>query len=50
MIISNVKLVVQYSKDRPLQNFINKMVECRKEADRKGHDDLVQLYKLVVNS
>ena len=50
MELTNVSLAVQYSKDKPLKKFIEKMVDCRKEADRKGQKDLVQIYKLVVNS
>lgn len=43
-------MAIEYSKDRPLKKFIDKMVECRKEADRLNQKDLVQIYKLVVNS
>ena len=50
MHLSNISLAIEYSKDRPLKKFIDKMVECRKEADRNNQKDLVQIYKLVVNS
>ena len=50
MEITNLQLAIQYSKDKPLKRFIEKMVECRKQADRNNQKDLVQIYKLVVNS
>ena len=50
MELTNVTLVIEYSKDRPLKQFIDKMVQCRKDADRANQKDLVQIYKLVVNS
>lgn len=50
MEITNLQLAIQYSKDKPLKKFIDKMVECRKQADRNKQKDLVQIYKLVVNS
>ena len=50
MKITNLQLAIQYSKDKPLKKFIEKMVECRKQADRNKQKDLVQIYKLVVNS
>ena len=48
--LSNLKLAVEYNRDKPLLNFVNMVTEKRKEATRLKDDHLQNTYKLVMNS
>ena len=44
--LTNVEYVIQYSRDRPLAEFVNKMTECRIKATRDKQEELAQLFKV----
>ena len=48
--LSNLKLAVEYNRDKPLSKFVNMVTEKRKEATRLKDDHLQNTYKLVMNS
>ena len=48
--LTNLKLAVEYNRDKPLSNFVNMVTEKRKEATRLNDDHLQNTYKLVMNS
>ena len=50
MQLSNLKLAVEYNRDKPLHKFVNMVTEKRKEATRSKDDHLQNTYKLVMNS
>ena len=50
MILSNLKIAIEYSKDQPLAAFVNLVTEKRKEATRIRDNNLQNTYKLCMNS
>ena len=47
--MSNLQFCVEYTKDKPIANFVQTMTEHRKQATRDGNKELQACYKLVVN-
>lgn len=50
MKMSNLQWAVEFTKDTPCRQFVEKMTDLRKKAEREGNSALVELFKLVVNS
>ena len=50
MKMSNLRWAIEYTKDKPVKNFIDTMTQHRKDAERVGNKALVTLYKLIINS
>ena len=48
--MTNLRLAVEYYRDKPLAKFVNLVTEKRKEATRIKDDHLQNTYKLVMNS
>ena len=46
MKISNLQFCVEFTKDKPMAEFVQKMTEHRKQATRDGNDELQMLYKV----
>ena len=46
MKISNLQFCVEFTKDTPMADFVQKMTEHRKQATRDGNDELQMLYKV----
>ena len=50
MVLSNLKIALEYNKDQPLAPFVNLVTEKRKEATRMRDNNLQNTYKLCMNS
>ena len=50
MILSNLKLAIEYPRTKPLEKFVNLVTSKRKEATRLRDNNLQQTFKLVMNS
>ena len=48
--LSNLTLAIEYTKSRPLANFVETVTEKRKEATRIGDQHLQNTWKLISNS
>ena len=48
--LSNVEYVIQYSRDRPLADFVQKMTDCRIKATRDNQEELAQLFKVFIDT
>ena len=44
--MNNVEYVIEFSKDKPLAEFVDKMTKNRIQATRDGIDELAQLFKV----
>ena len=50
MLLTNLTLAVEYTKSKPLANFVHTVTEQRKEATRRGDQNLQNTWKLIMNS
>ena len=50
MQLTNLTLAIEYTKSKPLADFVNTVTEKRKEATRKGDQNLQNTWKLIMNS
>ena len=50
LVISNLKLAIEYNKDQPLAEFVQLVTDKRKEATRKKDSNLQNTFKLCMNS
>ena len=48
--LSNLSLAIEYTKSKPLAGFVNTVTERRKEATRRGDQNLQNTWKLIMNS
>ena len=46
MKMSNLEFCVEYSRDKPIADFVQQMTEHRKQATRDGNKELQMLYKV----
>ena len=46
MKMSNLEFCVEYTRDKPIADFVQKMTEHRKQATRDGNKELQMLYKV----
>ena len=44
--MNNIEYVVEFSRDKPLAEFVDKMTKNRIQATRDGIDELAQLFKV----
>jgi len=44
--MNNIEYVIEFSRDKPLANFVDKMTKNRIQATRDGIDELAQLFKV----
>ena len=50
LILTNLTLAVEYTKSKPLADFVHIVTENRKEATRRGDQNLQNTWKLIMNS
>ena len=50
MELSNLTMAIEYTKSRPMANFVETVTEKRKEATRSGDQNLQNTWKLVMNA
>ena len=50
MQLTNLTLAIEYTKSKPLADFVHTVTENRKEATRKGDQNLQNTWKLIMNS
>ena len=50
MVMSNIEWAIEFTRDTPCREFVEKMTNLRKKAERDGDGALVELFKLVINS
>ena len=50
LVLTNLKLAVEYPRTKPLAKFVNLVTSKRKEATRLRDNNLQQTFKLVMNS
>ena len=50
MLLTNLTLAVEYTKSKPLADFVHTVTENRKEATRRGDENLQNTWKLIMNS
>ena len=50
MKMTNLKWAIEFTKAKPVKNFVQTMTNHRKKAEREGNKALVELFKLIVNS
>ena len=50
MVISNLKLAIEFNRDQPLAEFVQMVTDKRKEATRKKDANLQNTFKLCMNS
>ena len=50
MQLTNLTLAVEYTKSKPLAKFVSTVTEKRKEATRRGDQNLQNTWKLIMNS
>ena len=46
LIMSDIEYVVEFSRDKPLKDFVDTMTNNRIQATKDGIDELAQLYKV----
>ena len=47
--MNNIEYVIEFSRDKPLAEFVDKMTKNRIQATRDGNDELAQLFKVSLN-
>ena len=48
-LLTNLAMVIEYERDRPLKNFVNTVTQSRIAATKRGDKPAGEMYKLVAN-